>query len=43
MSITNPGDKVVIFSPFINYGADTILAGAQPIYVPLKPLALISI
>jgi aminotransferase len=38
MSITNPGDKVVIFSPFYeNYGADTILAGAQPIYVPLKP------
>ena len=38
MSITNPGDKVVIFSPFYeNYGADTILSGAQPIYVPLVP------
>jgi len=38
MSITNPGDKVVIFSPFYeNYGADTILAGAEPIYVPLVP------
>ncbi|MDD6194733.1 MAG: aminotransferase class I/II-fold pyridoxal phosphate-dependent enzyme [Lachnospiraceae bacterium] len=38
MSITNPGDKVVIFSPFYeNYGADTILAGAEPIYVPLNP------
>jgi aminotransferase len=38
MSITNPGDKVVIFSPFYeNYGADTILSGAEPIYVPLVP------
>lgn len=38
MSITNPGDKVVIFSPFYeNYGADTILCGAEPIYVPLVP------
>lgn len=38
LSITNPGDKVVIFSPFYeNYGADTILSGAVPIYVPLKP------
>lgn len=38
MSVTNPGDKVVIFSPFYeNYGADTILTGAEPIYVPLVP------
>lgn len=38
MSVTNPGDKVVIFSPFYeNYGADTILSGAEPIYVPLNP------
>lgn len=38
LSITNPGDKVVIFSPFYeNYGADTILSGAEPIYVPLVP------
>ena len=36
--MTNPGDKVVIFSPFYeNYGADTILTGAEPIYVPLTP------
>ena len=34
----NPGDKVIVFSPFYeNYGADTILSGAQPIYVPLYP------
>ena len=38
MSICNPGDKVVIFSPFYeNYTADTILSGATPIYVPLDP------
>ncbi len=38
MTIANPGDKVIIFSPFYeNYGADTILSGAEPIYVPLTP------
>ncbi len=38
MSVANPGDKVIVFSPFYeNYGADTILSGAQPIYVPLYP------
>ena len=38
MSVCNPGDKVVIFSPFYeNYGADTILSGAEPVYVPLVP------
>jgi L-glutamine---4-(methylsulfanyl)-2-oxobutanoate aminotransferase len=38
MSVCNPGDKVVVFSPFYeNYTADAILAGAEPIYVPLVP------
>ena len=38
MTVANPGDKVVIFSPFYeNYSADTILSGAVPIYVPLTP------
>lgn len=38
MSVANPGDKVIVFSPFYeNYGADTILSGAEPIYVPLVP------
>ena len=38
MTIVNPGDKVVIFSPFYeNYAADSILSGAEPIYVPLTP------
>ncbi len=40
MSVTNPGDKVIVFSPFYeNYGADAILTGAVPIYVPLVPPA----
>ncbi len=38
MTVTNPGDKVVVFSPFYeNYGADAVLSGAEPIYVPLYP------
>ena len=38
MSVANPGDKVIVFSPFYeNYGADAILSGAEPIYVPLYP------
>ncbi len=38
LTVCNPGEKVIIFSPFYeNYGADTILAGARPIYVPLHP------
>ena len=38
MTACNPGDKVVIFSPFYeNYAADAILSGAEPIYVPLHP------
>lgn len=38
MTICNPGDKILVFSPFYeNYGADAILSGAQPIYVPLVP------
>ncbi|MDD7348495.1 MAG: aminotransferase class I/II-fold pyridoxal phosphate-dependent enzyme [Clostridiales bacterium] len=38
MTVANPGDKVVVFSPFYeNYGADAILSGAEPIYVSLKP------
>lgn len=38
MTICNPGDKVAVFSPFYeNYGADAILSGAEPIFVPLSP------
>lgn len=38
MTACNPGDRVIVFSPFYeNYVADTILSGAQPIFVPLHP------
>jgi len=38
MTACNPGDSVIVFSPFYeNYGADAILSGARPIYVPLRP------
>ena len=38
MTVCNPGDKVIVFSPFYeNYGADAILSGADPIFVPLVP------
>lgn len=38
MTVVNPGDRVAIFSPFYeNYGADTILSGAVPVYIPLTP------
>lgn len=38
MTACNPGDKVVVFSPYYeNYAADAILSGAEPIYVPLHP------
>ena len=36
MTVCNPGDRVVVFSPFYeNYGADAILRGAEPTYVEL--------
>ncbi len=38
MTACNPGDKVIVFSPYYeNYAADAILSGATPIYVPLHP------
>jgi len=38
MTVCNPGDRVIVFSPFYeNYGADAILSGAEPIFVPLHP------
>jgi aminotransferase len=37
MTACNPGDKVIVFSPFYeNYAADAILSGVEPIYVPLR-------
>ncbi|HET6449850.1 MAG TPA: aminotransferase class I/II-fold pyridoxal phosphate-dependent enzyme [Spirochaetia bacterium] len=38
MTVCDPGDEVIVFSPFYeNYGADAILTGARPLYVPLSP------
>jgi aspartate/methionine/tyrosine aminotransferase len=38
LALVNPGDEVVVFEPFYeNYGPDTILADAKPVYVPLQP------
>jgi aspartate/methionine/tyrosine aminotransferase len=37
LTVCNPGEKVIVFSPFYeNYGADAILSGAEPLYVPLR-------
>ena len=38
MAVCNPGDKVITFSPFYEtYATDSILCGAEPVYVPLHP------
>jgi aminotransferase len=38
LAVVNPGDEVIVFEPFYeNYGPDTILADASPVYVPLEP------
>jgi len=38
MALCDPGDKVAVFSPFFeNYIAEIIMAGAEPIYIPLDP------
>jgi aspartate/methionine/tyrosine aminotransferase len=37
-AVCNPGDEVVIFEPFYeNYGPDSILSGAKPRFVKLRP------
>ncbi len=37
-ALTNPGDKVVLFSPYFeNYHAQVLFADCEPIYVPLVP------
>jgi aminotransferase len=38
LATTNPGDEVIIFEPYYeNYGPDTILTGAKPRFVKLRP------
>ncbi len=37
-ALTNPGDKVILFSPYFeNYHAQIIMVDCEPIYVPLVP------
>ena len=38
LAIVDPGDEVVVLEPFYeNYGPDADIAGATPVYVPLRP------
>jgi aminotransferase len=38
LAVLNPGDQVIIFEPFYeNYGPGCIIAGAEPVFVPLEP------
>ena len=38
LAVCNAGDKVVIFEPFYeNYGPDSVLSGARPRFVKLRP------
>jgi aminotransferase len=38
LALVDPGEEVIVFEPFYeNYGPDTILADAKPVYVPLEP------
>ncbi len=38
LAIVDPGDEVVVLEPFYeNYGPDTDICGAKPVYVPLRP------
>lgn len=37
-ALTNPGDKVILFSPYFeNYRAQIIMADCEPIFIPLVP------
>ena len=36
LSLVDPGDQVIVFDPFYeNYGPDTILCDARPVFVPM--------
>ena len=37
LAIIDPGDEVVVFEPFYeNYGPDTVVSGAKPVYVSMR-------
>jgi aminotransferase len=38
LALIDPEDEVIVLEPFYeNYGPDTDIAGARPVYVPLRP------
>jgi aminotransferase len=38
LGILDPGDEMIVFEPFYeNYGPGAIIAGAEPVFVPLEP------
>jgi aminotransferase len=38
LAVLDPGDEVIVFEPFYeNYGPGCIIAGAEPVFVPLEP------
>jgi aminotransferase len=38
LAICDPGDEVIVLEPFYeNYGPDTAISGATPVFVPLRP------
>jgi aspartate/methionine/tyrosine aminotransferase len=40
LALIDPGDEVIVFEPFYeNYGPDTVLCGAKPVYYTLDPPA----
>jgi len=40
LALVDPGDEVIVLEPFYeNYGPDADIAGARPVYVPLRPPA----
>ena len=37
LALVDPGDEVIVFEPFYeNYGPDTAICGAKPVFVPLR-------
>ncbi len=37
LALVDPGQKVLVFEPFYeNYGPDAVIAGASPVFVPLR-------
>lgn len=39
-TLTNPVDKIIMFSPYFeNYYAQSVMAGCEPVFVPLMPPA----